>query len=483
MNFRSPSRFSLAACLIVFGLSSGGSSLEFDSAKQYRIVGDAGPASEDWSNGKIEVQQRTYNAKGERELLTLHEVSTEDGKFEIIGEIDEAAIVRIYAVIDDKPVNFAYAVLETGAEISVFHPDDTMGLIADGTGKHATLLSSWQFSEEFQQAVAIYGEALAKKRAEDEAAAANDEGESASDDEVAANTNTDSQETSVDTSSSTEIATNSSDSPSSETDAEVATESESTEEGPDETYKLYQAAKQIEYDALDKIALGGDAELALLAMELGGLRSSEKSITRLDELATLLPEDMAQRRIYPRRAAVQRYLERVAANEALGVGDPAPAFTAPTLDGGELTLASVLQENQVTLVDFWASWCGPCIKTFPDLKELHSEYSDQGFEIVSVSIDDTDEEWLEASEEHELPWINLGDISKGDGPVAMAYGVTFIPKGYILDGNGVIIAKDVSTDDLKALVKKTLSSTETDGQVTLEASSSVVEEPASDQGS
>ena len=65
----------------------------------------------------------------------------------------------------------------------------------------------------------------------------------------------------------------------------------------------------------------------------------------------------------------------------------------------------------------------------------------------------------------------------------MAYGVTFIPKGYILDGNGVIIAKDVSTDDLKALVKKTLSSTETDGQVTLEASSSVVEEPASDQGS
>lgn len=67
----------------------------------------------------------------------------------------------------------------------------------------------------------------------------------------------------------------------------------------------------------------------------------------------------------------------------------------------------VLAENEVVLVDFWASWCVPCIASIPKLKELYADYQDKGFEIVFVSIDDEYDDWKNESDKQELAWINL----------------------------------------------------------------------------
>ena len=85
-----------------------------------------------------------------------------------------------------------------------------------------------------------------------------------------------------------------------------------------------------------------------------------------------------------------------------------------------MSLSDILDEKEYVLVDFWASWCGPCIATFPALKDLYASFGKHGFEIVSVSIDDTRENWSYMTEEHELPWINLGELEgfrRGNGAV------------------------------------------------------------------
>ena len=101
------------------------------------------------------------------------------------------------------------------------------------------------------------------------------------------------------------------------------------------------------------------------------------------------------------------------------------------------------------LIDFWASWCGPCIADFPELKKLYAAYEDEDFEIVGVSIDSKKEDWIEGLEEHKLPWTNLGELKDWQGPVTTSYGVMGIPMGYLVDSQGCIYKKHVRPAALK----------------------------------
>ena len=139
-------------------------------------------------------------------------------------------------------------------------------------------------------------------------------------------------------------------------------------------------------------------------------------------------------------------------DEKLVPGQKVSDFTLTNLEGDEVSLFDVLRENDTVLVDFWASWCGPCVATFPTLKELRTAYGDEGFEIVAVSIDRTREEWAEGTETYEIPWINLGELESWDGEVATLYGVHFIPKSYLIDGDGCILQKDLPIDLLEEVV-------------------------------
>ena len=133
-------------------------------------------------------------------------------------------------------------------------------------------------------------------------------------------------------------------------------------------------------------------------------------------------------------------------------GQKAFDFTLEDLQGNEMSLSNVLDEHDTVLVDFWAISCAPCIASFPKLKELRAKYKQQGFEIVSISIDRTREDWENGSEQHELPWINLGELEFWHGEVATAYGVHFIPKSYLIDKEGCILQKDLPTDLLEEVL-------------------------------
>ena len=108
------------------------------------------------------------------------------------------------------------------------------------------------------------------------------------------------------------------------------------------------------------------------------------------------------------------------------------------------------------LIEFWATWCGPCIESFPALAQIYDEFRDDGFEIASISVDATREAWEQGSTEHELAWVNLGQEQGFEGDVAKSYGVTFIPQTYLVDSKGCIIQKRLSSNHLEELLEESL---------------------------
>ena len=189
---------------------------------------------------------------------------------------------------------------------------------------------------------------------------------------------------------------------------------------------------------------------ALLAMEIGAPEA--RQLEMWDKLAEVIDEDLVGRRVLPRRDSLEKQIKLNANAESIVEGQVAPGFTLANLEGEEVALSDVLSQNEFVLVDFWASWCGPCIATFPRLKKFYSAFNDDGFEIVAISIDSTHEAWADASEEHELPWMNLGEIVESSGDIANAYGVQFIPKGYLLDDKGCVIQKDLQYENLQEVL-------------------------------
>ena len=118
-------------------------------------------------------------------------------------------------------------------------------------------------------------------------------------------------------------------------------------------------------------------------------------------------------------------------------------FEQPDSEGNMVSLKSVIENpaNKYVLLDFWASWCGPCMAEMPHLKEVYAAYHKRGFEIVGVTLDHKREMWLEAIEKHQLNWIQLGAIAAMQNPVAEAYGVQGIPSNFLLDcSTGKILA-------------------------------------------
>ncbi len=139
----------------------------------------------------------------------------------------------------------------------------------------------------------------------------------------------------------------------------------------------------------------------------------------------------------------------------LSLGAAADDFTAPQLNGGELRLSSL--RGKVVLLDFWASWCGPCRRDNPGLVRIWNEFSSKNFEIVSVSLDTKRPAWERAVREDGLRWpLHVSHLMGFEDPVAKQYTVHSIPTKYLLSEDGSVIAVNPDEKKLRELLQRRL---------------------------
>lgn len=141
-------------------------------------------------------------------------------------------------------------------------------------------------------------------------------------------------------------------------------------------------------------------------------------------------------------------------NAGNAIGAAATEFSGPNPEGKIITLKESL--GKVTIIDFWASWCGPCRMENPNVVAIYNEFHDKGLNIIGVSLDKDETKWKEAIAKDGLTWTHVSNLKFWDEPIAKLYSVESIPATFILDENGIIVAKDLRGDALKAKIKELL---------------------------
>lgn len=144
------------------------------------------------------------------------------------------------------------------------------------------------------------------------------------------------------------------------------------------------------------------------------------------------------------------------APEKTKIGKEAPDFAQKTPEGQDFKLSSL--RGKYVLVDFWASWCGPCRRENPNVVKAYQKYKEKGFTILGVSLDNPGqkEAWLKAIAKDQLEWTQVSDLKGWDNGVAKIYGIRSIPANFLLDPSGKIIAKDLRAEGLNEKLKELL---------------------------
>jgi len=143
----------------------------------------------------------------------------------------------------------------------------------------------------------------------------------------------------------------------------------------------------------------------------------------------------------------------IARQERLEVGQPFLDFTLQTKDGENVKLSEVIANNKLTLVDFWASWCGPCRKENPIVKAAYDQYHELGFDVLGVSVDSDESAWQQAVEDDQLPWTHVRDK---ENIASETYLIYYIPSNFLFDQNGTMVAKGLRGEELGAKLDELL---------------------------
>jgi len=152
------------------------------------------------------------------------------------------------------------------------------------------------------------------------------------------------------------------------------------------------------------------------------------------------------------KQSVSMLEQQVAQLAAFIVGAAAPDFSQNNPDGNPMKLSDL--KGKVVLVDFWASWCGPCRGENPNVVRMYNKYKNKGFEILGVSLDNSKDRWLGAIQQDGLTWYHVSDLRGWANEVAQMYGVTSIPHTVLVDQEGKIIARNLRGSTLEAKLKE-----------------------------
>jgi peroxiredoxin len=137
-------------------------------------------------------------------------------------------------------------------------------------------------------------------------------------------------------------------------------------------------------------------------------------------------------------------------------GDKAPDFTETDTSGNQLSLSNFLGKGKYILLDFWASWCGPCRKINPALRGVYDDFKNKNFAIIGISLDQSKKKWKEAIKKDSLSWPQVSDLNYWKNKVAQAYYIRSVPSNFLLDPAGKIIARNLTTNELRERLSQLL---------------------------
>ena len=140
--------------------------------------------------------------------------------------------------------------------------------------------------------------------------------------------------------------------------------------------------------------------------------------------------------------------------ENVQIGKVTPEFSLPDTAGVSVSLSDF--RGKYVLLDFWASWCPPCRRENPNVVKAFNEYKDKNFTIVGISLDKDKSKWMKAIADDNLAWTHLSDLKYWDSEIPALYGVRGIPANVLLDPDGVIVAKNITGEDLHKKLKEVI---------------------------
>ena len=168
------------------------------------------------------------------------------------------------------------------------------------------------------------------------------------------------------------------------------------------------------------------------------------------KLIDKLPEEMQK------RPAIQEMLSGLKQASETAEGMTIKDFSQPGLDGTELSLMNEVAKNKITVIDFWASWCGPCRQEMPFMLEMFSKYKDKGLGIVGISLDEDSDSWKAATQQLNIPWTQMSDLKGWENAIAKHFCVNSIPHTIVVDQQGKILKRGLRGEKLEEFVAKQL---------------------------
>jgi thiol-disulfide isomerase/thioredoxin len=223
--------------------------------------------------------------------------------------------------------------------------------------------------------------------------------------------------------------------------AKVAVWTKELQDKPGEQARIqaaFDAAQQAQFAKIK--ALIPSMGTHLVALWATNFLPADKEMALLEEIGERF------RKARPNHPQVKPFLENLKRIKGVSIGSEAPEIALPTPAGPIMRLSDL--RGKYVLIDFWASWCGPCRRENPNVIKTYATYKDKGFEIFGVSLDQEKAAWINAIAKDQLTWPHVSDLQYWNSVAAQAYQVSSIPMTFLLDPQGKVIAKGLRGDSL-----------------------------------